>query len=280
MPFLLGGTLSNDNNAISNCMRINEQAWNRRASIHLDSSFYDVNAFMCGKSTLKSLELGLCGEVSGLDMLHLQCHFGLDSLSWARRGANVTGVDFSSTAIAAARRLASEARVSAKFIQSDVLDLPASLERSYDLVISTYGVLNWLPCLDRWARGIARSLRSGGRFILVEFHPILDVLFQGSISGAADYFNCSPSVCRTRGTYAVPTDPHEATDVRWAHPLGSVINALTSAGLNICSLVEYPFCSYRIEQCLDAERDGYWWWSKAPNRAPFMFSIVAEVLSK
>lgn len=270
----------NDDNVIADCLRINAHAWNRRTNAHLDSEFYDVGAFLDGKSTLKPLEIGLCGDVTGLKMLHLQCHFGLDTLSWARRGANVTGVDFSSTAIAAARRLSVEANLPATFLESDVLDLPPSLERSSDLVISTYGVLNWLPCLDRWARSIARSLRIGGRFVLVEFHPILNVLFNGRVSGARDYFHRSPAVCRSRGTYAAPNDPIEATDVRWAHPLGSIVSALASAGLTIRSFAEHPFCSYRIAPCLDMERDGFWWWSRAPNRAPFMFSIVAELPSK
>jgi ubiquinone/menaquinone biosynthesis C-methylase UbiE len=270
----------NDSNVFADCLRINADAWNRRTNAHLVSEFYDVGAFLGGKSTLKQLEIGLCGDVTGLDMLHLQCHFGLDTLSWARRGANVTGVDFSAAAIAAARRLAAQADLRAAFIECDVLDLPTFVEGSSDLVISTYGVLNWLPCLDRWAHGIARSLRAGGRFVLVEFHPILNLLFDGSVSGARDYFCRAPAVCRSRGTYAAPDDPLEATDVRWTHPLGSIVNALAGAGLVIRSFAEHPFCSYRIAPCLDKERDGFWWSSEAPDRTPFMFSLVAEIPSR
>lgn len=270
----------NDDNVTADYLRVNADAWNRRTNAHVVSQFYDVEGFLEGQSSLKPLEIGLCGDVSGLDMLHLQCHFGLDTLSWARRGANVTGVDFSATAIAAARRLATETSLRATFIESDVLDLPACLDGSFDLAISTYGVLNWLPCLDLWARGIARSLRAGGRFVLVEFHPVLNLLFNGRVSGARDYFCRSPAVSRSRGTYAAPNDPLEATDIRWTHPLGSVVSALAGAGFAIRSLAEYPFCSYRIAPCLDVERDGYWWWSEAPDRAPFMFSLVAEIPSK
>ena len=270
----------NADNVNAELLQINAHAWNRRTAIHLGSGFYDVAAFLGGHPTLKPIELDLCGDVRGLDLLHLQCHFGVDSLSWARRGANVTGVDFSSAAIAAARRLATEAGLQATFVESDVLDLPARLEASYDLAISTYGVLCWLPSLGRWARNIARSLRVGGQFVLVEFHPILDVFFDGCVSGTRDYFQRSPSVHRSRGTYAARSDPLEATDVRWAHPLGSVVGALVNAGMNISHVAEHPFCSYRIAPCLDIERDGFWWWSEAPDRLPFMFSIVAEIPRK
>lgn len=268
--------MSNDNDTAQRWTRTNRDSWNSRTAEHLASSFYDVPAFLRGGDTLKPLETDLCGDVHGRDLLHLQCHFGLDTLSWARRGAQATGVDFSTSAIAAARAIAAQASLQARFHVADVMDLPTRLHCGFDLVVSTYGVLCWLPSLPEWARNVARCLRTGGRLVLVEFHPILDVFGSGCISGSSDYFEATPILSRTRGSYAARECPLELTDIRWAHSLGAIIDAISRAGMTIRQVAEHPFCVYPIVPWLEIERDGYWWPAERAGRPPCMFSIVAE----
>lgn len=254
--------------------RANQSAWDAKTPHHVKSRFYDVPLFLSGGSTLKGLECDLCGCVRGLDLLHLQCHFGLDTLSWARLGARVTGVDFSAAAIAAARGLADQSGLLATFIQADVQALPDNLDSGFDLVISTYGTLCWLGDLEAWARGIANALRPGGRFVLVEFHPILDVFYDGCISNRDDYFSDGANELKSNGTYADCTADVLLTEYLWQHPVSEVVTALIGKGMRLKSLVEYPFCSYRIVPELDVEVSGYWHSSKAQRRIPYLYSLV------
>lgn len=149
----------------------NRHAWDLRTAAHLDTEFYDVDAFRRGGLSLRGLEREELGDVQGQSLLHLQCHFGLDTLSWARLGATVTGVDFSQDSIAAARSLAAETGIEAAFVCSDIYDLPKALDGEFGIVVTTYGVLPWLPDLAEWGRIVASFLRPGGRFCLVEIHP-------------------------------------------------------------------------------------------------------------
>ena len=156
-------------------MRSNLEHWNKLTPIHERSKFYDVESFKSGKSTLKSIELEELGDVSGRSLLHLQCHFGLDTMSWARLGARVTGVDFSDRAISLAQELSKELGIEADFVCSDVYDLRSILDKQFDIVFTSYGILCWLPDLRRWAEVIAHFLRPGGTFYMVEGHPFVDV---------------------------------------------------------------------------------------------------------
>ena len=158
-------------------LSINQQAWNERTDIHFTSQFYDVEGFLAGNSTLHDIELNQIGEVQNKSLLHLQCHFGLDTLSWARLGAKVTGVDLSSTAIEKAKQLADKAALAAQFICSDVYGFGEQCQQQFDIVYTSYGVLCWLPSMDKWAETVAKCLKPGGKIHLVEFHPFLDIKF-------------------------------------------------------------------------------------------------------
>ena len=157
-------------------LRTNRELWDAWTGIHRGSAFYGVDAFLSGESSLSGIEREAVGDVSGKRLLHLQCHFGMDSLSWARLGAEVTGVDFSPRAIDAARDLAVQAGLEAEFLCADVTRLPAAWSGRFDIVFTSYGVLPWLPDLVSWAGTIARVLRPGGAFHLVEFHPLTGML--------------------------------------------------------------------------------------------------------
>jgi SAM-dependent methyltransferase len=164
----------------------NKDLWNKRTIIHKDSTFYDVAGFKAGKNVLTPIELTELGVVQGKNLLHLQCHFGMDSLNWARLGAHVTGIDLSDEAIKEAKKLNDELKMNAKFICCNIYDLhPQNIESSkilpfgddsggtFDIVFTSYGVIGWLPDLDKWAEIISYYLKPGGTFYMAEFHPVI-----------------------------------------------------------------------------------------------------------
>ncbi|UCB52608.1 MAG: class I SAM-dependent methyltransferase, partial [Candidatus Zixiibacteriota bacterium] len=145
-------------------MKQNLKHWNEVTPIHRKSEFYGVEGFKAGRCTLMPLEREELGDVSGKTLLHLQCHFGLDTLSWARLGARVTGVDFSEKAIDLAKSLSKELGIDADFVHSNIYHLPDVLKGEFDIAYTSHGVLCWLPDLAEWGRIIARFLKPGGTF--------------------------------------------------------------------------------------------------------------------
>ncbi len=249
--------------------QINKLAWNQRADIHKDSTFYDLDGFVEGKQSLKSLELNLIGDVAGQSMLHLQCHMGSESLGWQRLGAQVTGVDISDHAIELARQFAVKTDLNARFVCADVYDYLASCELEYDLVYTSYGVLCWLPDLECWARGIAQALKPGGAFYLVEFHPFNDVLMGYS------YFHQSAGMRELEPTYTENHGNQNQNIVTWSYSLADVLTALLNAGLMIESFQEYDHSPYQcFEHMVETERDKFQRFHQ--NQAvPVVYSIKA-----
>lgn len=251
----------------------NRAVWNSLVPFHLGSRFYDVPAVLAGRCSLRPLERDLVGQCVGMDLLHLQCHFGLDSLSWARLGANVTGVDFSPAAIEAARGLCEAAGVSARFICDDVQQL--KFDAQFDVGVTSYGVLCWLEDLRAWADGVYRALRPGGQLVLVEFHPMLEAVFPGKMTGALSYFGSpKPAAVDTTGTYADRSAAVAYTEYRWQHPISKVVSALSAAGFHIATFDEYPYCSFGLFDELQETAPGMW---SPDGRAiwPYMFSVRA-----
>ena len=148
-------------------IELNRESWNRRTAVHLTSEFYDVEGFLNGKNTLKDIELNLLGDISNKKVLHLQCHFGQDSISLSRLGAKVTGVDFSDKAIESARILNEQTKTDAVFICCDIYDLPQHLDETFDIIFTSYGTIGWLPDLNKWAQIVSRFLKTGGKFIFM-----------------------------------------------------------------------------------------------------------------
>jgi len=260
-------------------MESNRELWNELTPIHERSEFYDVEGFKAGKSTLKSVELEEVGDVSGKSLLHLQCHFGLDTLSWARLGAKVTGVDFSERAIALARSLSKETGIEAEFVQSNIYDLPKILSGEFDIVFTSYGVLAWLPDLKRWAEVIAHFLRRGGTFYMVEIHQLLQVLDDSADCNEPkvihSYFpsNDEPLRFENTGSYADGSVLLHNESYEWTHGLGKVVSALTGAGLRIEFLHEFPVCCHKALPFMEQDEDG--WWRIEDDKIPLTFSVRA-----
>ena len=156
-------------NSEKNYIEINRESWNHRTEVHLKSEFYDLEGFIKGKSSLNPIELNLLGDIAGKRILHLQCHFGQDTISLSRLGAEVTGVDFSDKAIESAKKIADQTGSSAKFICCDIYDLPDHLDEKFDIVFTSYGTIGWLPDLDKWAKIVSNYLKPNGTFVFVEF---------------------------------------------------------------------------------------------------------------
>ena len=250
-------------------LEINKKTWDERTKVHVDSKFYDVENFIDGKSSLNNIELLQLGNVTGKSMLHLQCHFGQDTLSWARLGAKVTGVDLSSEAIEQAKKLATTLELDAEFICQDVYQFGEQNDKEFDLVFTSYGVLCWLPDLTKWAQTIASSLKAGGEFHLVEFHTFNDLLCGYS------YFPKAQPDIEEDGTYTENCDGNKSTIMTWPHTLSEVISALISAGLVIESFNEHAYSPYPCFDGLEwVENKGYQLLFKE-QQVPLLYSIKA-----
>lgn len=222
---------------------INRDNWNKRTDIHLGSDFYAHEDFLAGKTSLKEIELALLGDVRGKKILHLQCHFGQDSISLAHMGAEVTAVDLSPRAIEVGRETAAKLGVEVEFICSDVLD-PDLLEgRSFDLIMSTYGTICWHPDLRPWADLISKRLAPGGRLLLIEFHPILDIYDDDLKKIQYSYFNVEEIRGSMQGSYTDGSS-EQIEYVVWNHPISDVIQRLMAAGLSLTHFQEYPYAPY------------------------------------
>lgn len=243
---------------MSDYKEINKAAWNLKSSIHVDSEFYDNKSFLKGESSLKDIELNLLGDVKGKSILHLQCHFGQDTISLSRLGANVTGVDFSDKAIHYAREMAEQLSASTTFLCSDVYELPAVLDKQFDIVFTSYGVIGWLPDLERWAKVVSQYMKPGGRFIMVEFHPVVWMFDESFQSIDYSYFNTGEIVENMEGSYADRNSAIEYSTITWNHGLSEVLGNLIKAGIRIASFDEYDYSPYScFKNTLQIGKDKY-----------------------
>ncbi|MBT2557686.1 class I SAM-dependent methyltransferase [Hymenobacter sp. ISL-91] len=257
-------------------LEVNRRLWNAKTAFHLASDFYNVAGFTAGQTSLNPPELQLLGDVAGQDVLHLQCHFGLDTLSLVRMGAHVTGVDLADEAIAAARALSAQLGLAAEFVQADVLALPAHFNGQFDVVFTSYGVLGWLPDLAQWAAGVARCLRPGGRLVLIEFHPAVWMFDNDFTRIEYSYFNRQTIIEQEAGTYADHAAPLHETSVCWNHSLGEVLGALLGQGLAIRHFEEYDYSCYDCLNGLEPAPGGGYQLAHMPGKLPLMFSVVAQ----
>jgi SAM-dependent methyltransferase len=266
---------------------VNRANWDERVAVHLASPFYDLAPLRAGKGQLNPIEEAELRPVAGQRVLHLQCHFGRDTLALAQRGAaEVVGLDFSPEAVRAARALAAELGLAdrARFVEADLYDAPAAIPEpaSFDLVYVTWGAINWLPDIRRWAEIVAFFLKPGGTLYLAEGHPAALVLDdaaprQGDMPGwFAPYFQREPCVFDDPSDYADPDATlRNARTYSWMHPVGEIVTGILAAGMSLKWLHEHDRVPWRMFEILVEEGDGMYRWPKEPW-LPLAFSLRAE----
>lgn len=242
----------------SNWLNINRESWDERTKMHLDSDFYDVDGFKDGKDTLNDIEINLLGIIQSKRILHLQCHFGMDTFSLEKKGAIVTGVDFSPGAISSANKLKNEMGFSSEFICSNVYDLDLSDSHSFDSVFCSYGITGWLPNLDDWAKVISLHLNSGGTFVIVDFHPLLWMFDDDFKNIGYSYFNDKPYIETESGSYANRESGQELTSIWWSHSLSEITQALINNGFALETFEEYNYSPYNcFQNTIKIEKNKY-----------------------
>ena len=257
----------------------NRRLWENRVAVHLESELYDQANFLAGKSSLTEIERDALGDVTGKTLLHLQCHFGQDTLSWARQGAIATGIDFSENAIVTAREIAAELDLEARFISTNVYDLPEVLDEKFDIVFSTFGAIPWLPDMEKWAAIVGRFLKPGGLFYLAEFHPTLYLFNFDNAKVEYSYFNeGTPYVEDVVGTYADKLKGEGGgRECFWNHSISEVVNALLSQGLQLLELNEYDFSPYNCFPNMNEREPGRFVWGNFGVRLPHVFSVKMKM---
>jgi SAM-dependent methyltransferase len=259
----------------------NLKRWNELVDINAKSKFYDLDGFKEGKTSLFSIEREELTDVKDKTLLHLQCHFGMDTLSWARIGAKVTGVDFSDKAIKLAKMLCNELQIPANFIHSNIYDLPKVLDEKFDIVFTSCGVIGWLPDLYAWAQIINHYLKPGGIFYIVDNHPfgnLIDEKFKEEFRIGYDYFNeGKPNRFDDDGAYVdTRIQIENKTTYDWFHPMGDIINSLLEVNFEILFLHEFPFSFFQIHPDMKQREDGYWEFQTFKHSIPMMFSLKAK----
>ena len=255
----------------------NKILWDMRTLINKDSGFYDLTGFKKGKSSLNFIELNDVGDVKGKSLLHLQCHFGLDTMSWARLGAKTTGVDFSGNAIDLARQLNDELGLDTEFICSNIYDLKEHLYKKFDIIFTSYGVIGWLPDLNKWAELINYYLMPGGVFYMVEFHPVVWMFDNDFKYLKYSYFYDKEPIAEClHGTYSNRDADIKLMEYGWNHSLSEVISVLQKNNLQIELFNEFPFSVYNCFPNTVQGKDGYWRIKGFEDIIPMMYSLKAR----
>ncbi|HZH11658.1 MAG TPA: class I SAM-dependent methyltransferase [Microvirga sp.] len=255
--------------------------WNKRAALHIRDAagFYDVDGLLAGEDKLYAIEASEIGDVKGKRLLHLQCHFGLDTLSLARRGAIVTGLDFSPIAVAGARDLAKKADLPATFVEADVYDARTAIDGHFDMVFSTWGTICWLPDVKRWAKVVADMLAPGGTFYFLDSHPSAQVLDQreGRLEPTYGWRTPmeKPDAFPEAQSYTGDVYPETITDYVWVHPLSDIIGGLLEAGLRLEFLHEHEVLPYKLFPMMVPAGQGLFRLPDGAVPIPLSFSLKA-----
>jgi len=259
----------------SDYITVNKQSWNNRVATHLISDFYNMEGFLNGETSLNPIELDILGDIRGKNILHLQCHFGQDSLSLSRLGASVTGVDLSDKAIEEGEKLAQKLGTDTQFICCDIYELEQHLEEQFDIVFTSYGTIGWLPDLDLWAKLINQFLKPSGQFIFVEFHPIVWMFDDNFKKIQYPYFNEAPIIETETGTYADRDAPISQAYITWNHSLSEVITSLINNGLSIKQFTEYNYSPYNCFNNTIEIQPKQYQIKDLENKIPMVYALVA-----
>lgn len=261
-----------------NYLEINRENWNARTHAHVDSDFYDLKGFLEGNTSLNPPELELLGDISGKSVLHLQCHFGLDTMSMARMGANSVGVDLSDAAIEKAIEINNDTNLNSRFVSCDLYSLPEHLDEKFDLVFTSYGTTGWLPDIEKWGEIVGRYLKPGGRFVIVDFHPVIWMLDEEHIEKVTyRYFKDEAIIDEEEGSYANRETNQKIKSVSWNHSLSEIVGSLLAQGLKLIDFQEYDYSSYNCFPNMVKEADKMYRPIKVGNKVPMMYSLVMEM---
>ena len=253
----------------------NKNLWNQRTAVHKDSAFYDLAGFKTGVNVLTPIELNEIGDVKGRSLLHLQCHFGMDTMSFSRMGAKCTGVDLSDEAIKLAKEINNELRLDAKFVCCNVYDTSKYVKEEFDIVFTSYGTISWLPDLDPWAEVIAEKLKPSGFFYMAEFHPVV-WMFDDDFTHIKYYYdNKELIVMEDQPTYTGDKNEIAGKEYSWNHSISEVLNALITAGLKIEFLNEHTYSPYsNFKNSVETEK-GKWHIKGMEAKIPMVYSLKA-----
>ncbi len=260
---------------LTDYININKQTWNNKTDVHIASDFYDVESFLNGKSTLNNIELALLGDVKGKKILHLQCHFGQDTMTFSRMGAKTTGIDLSDKAIERAKEFSEKLGLDTEFICCDIYDAPKYLDEKFDIVFTSYGTIGWLPDLKKWADVVSHFLIPNGKFVFAEFHPVVWMFDNDFKDVFYSYFNVAPIIEDESGTYADRYSEISAQTITWNHPTSEVLNSLIQSGLEINSFNEYDYSPYNCFNETEEFEKGKFRIKHLGNKIPMVFSLVA-----
>ena len=261
----------------------NKVSWNKRTAVHKDSVFYDLDSFKKGKSSLNKIELEELGDVKGKSLLHLQCHFGMDTMSWEREGAVVTGVDISDEAIKLAKEINTELKLNAEFICANIYDLADSskvpplegFREAFDIVFTSYGTIGWLPDLDKWASIVSHFLKPSGIFYIADFHPTLWMMDDNFEKIKFSYFNAEVITEEISGSYSDRNAPIKSVEHGWNHPFSEIISSLLKYNLQIVLFNEFSYSPYNCFNNLEQGVDEMWRIKGMDEKLPMMYSIKA-----
>lgn len=256
-------------------IEINKAAWNIKTAAHVHSEFYKQEAFLAGQNTLQSIELNLLGDVKGKSILHLQCHFGQDTLSLARMGATTVGVDFSEKAIQVAKDANETLGLNSQFVCCNIYDLPQHLKGQFDVVFTSYGTIGWLEDIKGWASIIRTFLKPGGQFVFVEFHPAVWMFSNDFSYVQYSYFHDQPIVEDNEGSYADREANITYQTVGFNHSLSEVIQALLKEGLQIHDFQEYNYSPYNCFPDMEQLDVNQFNLKRFGNKLPMVYSVVA-----
>ena len=260
----------------TNYIEINKQSWNNRTEAHLKSDFYNLEEFIKGATSLNSIELDLLGDIKGKSILHLQCHFGQDTISLNRLGANVIGIDLSDKAIESARKIAIDTNSTAEFICCDLYDIENHLNKQFDIVFTSYGTITWLPDLDQWGKLISKFLKPNGKFVFAEFHPVVWMFDDNFDKIGYNYFNVESIIETENGTYADRNADISQSYVTWNHSMSEVITSLIDNGMELKQFQEYDYSPYNcFNKTFEFEPKKYRI-KHLENKIPMVYSIVAK----
>lgn len=263
-------------NTEENYLELNKKSWNNRTDAHVASEFYDNESFLDGRSSLNSIELDLLGDLTGKSVLHLQCHFGQDTISLSRMGAKTLGVDFSDKAIQKAEEMAQICGSDAQFVCCDLYSLPGILSGKFDYVFTSYGTIGWLPDINNWASIVAHYLKPGGKLVFVEFHPAVWMFDDDFKELGYSYFNTGPIVEQESGTYADREAPINQTHVMWNHGMAEVLTSLINQGLEIEVMQEFDYSPYNCFKHTEEFEKGKFRIKHLGAKLPMVYAIVAS----